>query len=190
MIKFSDFLAEDFNVSDRNKVVSDLKQKFPSIKKIKWDPNPKIGWWEDKKNLLMFHGTHYTNLEKIFENGIFAPSSGPTANWVSMALDPYTSFAYASMSGGESSFRAAGAKARTTKAFERAVIVCRFPISWVKENMNTELRGNMPDMRTKLSDKSEYEKWTKSDHEYYMATELRFPKKIDKKYIVGYMFKE
>lgn len=181
-------LTEDRD--NRDELIQNVRRDYSNIKKIKWTNNPKIGWWEDRTSLIMFHGTHYSNLPKILESGIFAPSSGPTAGWVSMAFDPFTSFGYASMTGGESNFRAAGGKARTAKPYERCILVCKFPMTWVKQNMNEKLTGNMPQMRKHLTDKNLYDNWKKTDHEYYMACELQFPTKIDKKFIVGYMFKE
>lgn len=178
MKKFKDFLLE----------FTKTEIKKPEYK---WLKDPKIGWWADRSSLLMYHGTHINNLEAIIENGIYAPKSGPTANWVSMALDPYTANGYASM-GGESAFRAAGAKARHIPENERVVLVCKFPMSWIQQNMEKNFRGNVDSTRDKLTNKERYlehKKSGKTDHEYYALTELRFPKHIDPKFIIGYMRK-
>jgi len=186
MYDFSDFLKEQ---TERSEIISQAKDKFPSKKKFAWKGNPKIGWWADRNTLLMYHGTHYSNLLGILESGIFAPKSGPTAGWVSMALEPNTAFGYASM-GGESGFRAAGAKAKSVPPSERIVLVSKMPVTWIKKNMETNFRGNIAYTRNRLTDKSEYEGWKNSDQEYYALTEIRFPKKVDPKWIIGYMVKK
>lgn len=186
MIDFKTYLAEELS---REENLTLAKSKFSDKKKFKWAGTPKIGWWADRNTLLMYHGTHHKNLLGILENGIFAPTSGPTANWVSMALEPNTAFGYASM-GGESSFRAAGANAQHIPPQDRVVLVAKFPMSFVKKQMEKDYRGNVQYTRNRLTDKSEYEAWKKSDQEYYALTEIRFPKKIDPKYIIGYMTKK
>lgn len=169
-----------------NQFLTEEENKKPEYK---WNGNPKIGWWEDRSNLIMYHGTHIKNLEGILEKGIFAPSSGPTANWVSMALEPNTSHGYASM-GGESAFRAAGAKAQHIPDNERVVLVCKFPVSWIKQHMEKNFRGNVDSTRDKLTNKENYKNWKGSDQEYYALTEIRFPKHIDSEFIIGYMRKK
>lgn len=159
--------------------------------KRSWDGHPKIGWWEDAKPLIMYHGTHESNLESILKNGIYAPSEGYTAGYVSLALEPNTAFGYASMSGGEKTFRTAGSKAKIIPPSERVVLVLEFK-NGVKdlEKMGLgKIRGAMSETRGKLSDKSEYEKHTGDDQSYYALTELRIKKKVPAKFIKGYMKK-
>jgi hypothetical protein len=164
-------------------------QKIPPIKpEYKWVGNPKIGWWSDRKTLLMYHGTNIKNLTGILETGIYAPKAGPTANWVSMAFEPNTSHGYASM-GGESGFRAAGAKAASVPDNERVVFVCQFPMNYILKNMESTYSGNFDYTRARLIDKNNYVKWTKSDQEYYSLAELRFPRHIPEQYVLGYMRK-
>lgn len=174
--------------SDRGQAIASAKENFPNRKKYRWEGNPTIGWWADKKNVIFYHGTHYSNLESMLKSGIRAPSSGPTAGWVSMALEPNTAFGYASM-GGESGFRAAGAQAKAIPPAERVVLVAKIPMSFIKQHMEKDFRGNIQYTRNRLTDKSEYEAWKKSDQEYYAMTEIRFPKVLDPKYIIGYMVK-
>jgi len=185
-MSFKNFLLEQNN---RNEAIAQAKEDFPKKKKFAWKGNPKIGWWADRNSLLVYHGTHYSNLSGILESGIFAPKTGPTANWVSMALEPNTAFGYASM-GGESGFRAAGAKAKAIPPNERVVLVAKFPMSYVKKHMEKNFRGNMMSTRDQLTDKAKYDAFKKSDQEYYMLTEIRFPKKVDPKFILGYMIKK
>src|SRR5271156_4750018 len=82
------------------------------LPKVPWEKNPKIGWWKDHpKHLVMYHGTHDSRVANIAKHGIHAPEHGPTAGHVSMTHDPHTAHGYASMHGGETAFRGAGAKA-------------------------------------------------------------------------------
>lgn len=159
--------------------------------KMRWNKNPTIGWWLDKDPVRFYHGTHSRNLEGILEGGIYAPTSGPTANWVSLALEPNTAHGYASMSGagGETEFRAAGANVALTPHSERTVFVLDLPQSYFLPLM-APARGAMSESRDKLNNKNRYEEWAKSgktDQEYYQITEIRLPKHVPAKYIVGYM---
>lgn len=185
MISFREhYLLEN----NRKDLITQAKEKFPSKKKYKWNGNPKIGWWKDRNSIILYHGTNVNNLLGILESGIYAPKEGPTAGWVSLALEPNTSWGYASM-GGESAFRAAGSKARHVPNEERIVFVMKFPVSYLEKHIEKDFRGNVVYTRNRLTDKSEYEAWKKSDQEYYAMTELRIPKHVDEKFIIGYMVK-
>jgi len=149
-----------------------------------FDKNPSIGWWKDHDYLTMYHGTHESNLESIKKNGIKA---GPNS-WVSMTHDPNTAHGYASMSGGEANFRAAGSKARHVPHHERVVLIAKIPKKWAERHMDKNVRGNIDFAKNRLTDKTLYDTHVasgKPDHEYYATTELRFPS-IPKHFIVGY----
>ena len=171
-------------------------KKFSEIlleKKIKeksFDKNPKIGWWLDMDPIRFYHGTHIRNIEFVEQNGLLAPSTGSTAGWISLALEPHTAHGYASMSGagGETAFRDAGSKAQITDKKERVVFIIEIPQKIVLSKMAKE-RGAMQSTKTRLVNREEFEAWTKSDQEYYALTEIRMPKVIDPKYIKGYMKK-
>lgn len=153
-----------------------------------WKVPTSIGWWLDNDPITFYHGTHVDNLEWVLEHGLVAPKEGPTAGWVSLALEPFTGRGYAAMSGmgGESSFRAAGNKAKSTPMNQRVVFVLKIPKAFVLKNMAPE-RGAMQSTKNRLKDKQEYLDWKRTDTEYYALTEIRLPKKVDKKFIVGYM---
>jgi hypothetical protein len=177
MQKFSEFIPE-------------------GIRKLNINVRPgsyKKGWWLDKDVITFFHGTHEKNLEFIEKNGIIAPTDGPTANWVSLALEPFTGHGYASMSGsgGESGFRKAGTKAVHVPDKERITFVIKMPKKTVLAKM-ADARGNMDKLRNRLSDKEEYDNLVTNgrmaDSEYYALTEIRFPKKVSPKYIKGYTY--
>lgn len=170
-----------------------IPQLINKTKQLRWNGNPKIGWWLDNDPVTFYHGTHINNIIGILKDGIYAPKSGPTAGFVSLALEPNTSFAYASMSGagGESGFRGAGQAARHTPKEERVVFVLEIPQSYFKSRM-APARGAMDVEREKLTNKEKYDAWVKtkkSDQEYYAITEIRLPKHVPAKYIVGYMLK-
>jgi len=185
MLNFKNYLIE----STRDESIAQARKQFPDKKKFAWKGSPNIGWWADRNTVLFYHGTHHSRLSTILDSGLKAPTKGPTANWVSLALEPNTAFGYASM-GGETAFRAAGSKAVHIPASERVVLVIKMPMSFIKKNMEKEFRGNIDDTRARLTDKSEYESWKGSDQEYYAMTELRFPKVVDPKFILGYMVKK
>lgn len=167
-----------------------------TIKKKSFDKNPKIGWWLDNDTIRFYHGTHIRNIEYVEKNGLLAPTSGDTAGWISLALEPHTAHGYASMSGagGETAYKAADGSFRgstnikTTDKKERVVFIIELPKKMVLSKMAPE-RGAMQSTKNRLKDKSEYDAWDKQDQLYYALTEIRMPNKIDPKYIKGYMTK-
>ena len=90
-----------------------------------------------------FHGSTLANLERILSQGIRRPNTGYTADTVSLALRPDTARAYAAM-GGESGFRAAGAKARTIPIDQRALFQVNIPEEIYKANLVKELYRGEP----------------------------------------------
>ena len=166
-----------------------LEDKIPKIGKI--SKFPKIGWWLDNDPVTFYHGTHERNLEFIMKNGIVAPKEGATANWVSLALEPNTAHGYAAMSGsgGESGFRAAGSSVVNVPHNQRITFVIQIPQRDFLNKMAPE-RGAMQSTKGKLKDKNHYEelavRGNMSDAEYYATTEIRYPKVVPVKFIVGY----
>lgn len=161
-----------------------FREFIREAKEFQWNKNPSIGWWMDNSVLTLYHGTHVNNVPHIIKNGLKAPDSGPTKDWVSMAFDPYTAHAYAAM-GGESGFRAAGAKAVSIPEKDRAVLVIRMPLKYVLQNIDKTFSGNM-ERTERLKNKSRFDSFTGPDYSYYMLTELRFPKFVQPKFIIGY----
>jgi hypothetical protein len=158
---------------------------------IPFDKNPKIGWWKDHDHVTLYHGTHASRVDSIKKHGLKAPEHGPTKGNISMALEPHTAHGYASMHGGESSFRAAGAQAHHVPHHERAVMVYRVPRAWAEKHANQHLRGNTDDVRDNLTDREKYlahKRAGKTDHEHYAKTELRFSH-LPNEYLVGHMRK-
>jgi hypothetical protein len=158
---------------------------------IPWEKDPKIGWWKDHDHVTLYHGTHKSRVDSIRKHGLKAPEHGPTKGNISMALEPHTAHGYASMHGGESSFRAAGSQAHHVPHQDRAVMVYRVPRHWAEKHANPHLRGNTDDVRDNLTSREKYEKHRASgrpDHEHYAKTELRF-NHVPSEYFVGHMRK-
>jgi hypothetical protein len=178
-------MARHFGLLD---TLGRIRKEMPVKKSYAWRGDPKIGWWASKNSIMLYHGTHYSRVEHILNTGIKAPKSGPTADWVSLALEPNTAFGYASM-GGESDFRAAKGKAISIPPGERVVLVVKMSLRYILKNMEKDFRGNIPETRDRLTNKEKYENWKKSDQEYYALTEIRFPKVVMPNHILGYMVK-
>ena len=158
------------------------------IRKIPFVRLPKIGWWLDNDPITVYHGTHIRNIDWIEKNGLVPPTEGYTAGVVSLALEPNTSWGYASMSGtgGEAAFRSAGAAVKSTAQAERVVFVLEFPKNYLLKRI---LPINYTTSQKKLNDRSEFDKWTRTDQEYYAITELKFKGTVEPKYIKSYMVK-
>lgn len=162
---------------------------YEEASELPWNSNPSIGWIWDNNPITFYHGTHISNLDKVLQHGLIAPSEGPTAGWVSLALEPNTSKGYASMSGGESSFRKAGGNAFHVPISKRIILVLQIPKEYVLNHM-AGARGNMDSERDKLKNKNRYKQWIasgKSDQEYYALTEIRLPDMVPATFIIGWM---
>jgi hypothetical protein len=171
-----------------------------SNREIPWESNPNLGWWRDQDPITLYHGTHKRNISSFLENGILLPKN-PPANRIpeiSLALDPYTAFGYAAMSGsgGEVGFRQAGSKVSTTPVEDRVVFKLEIPMNFILKYYDGNLGGNRDSgdikSRTNIKSKEEYTNWKqlgKTDVAYYALTELRIKNSIPSEYIVGYMFK-
>lgn len=163
-----------------------------SIRELSWNFNPDIGWWEDTIPLVLYHGTHIDNVQAISQSKLVPPESGYTAGWVSLALEPNTAFGYASMGGGESTFRSSP-RPKHVPDNERAVLVYSFPggSDEVRSMGMGPLRGSVAEQRDKLLNEDRYWRAKEEgtpDHVYYALAELRLPE-VDSRYLIGYMRK-
>lgn len=156
--------------------------------KINWSVKP-IGWWRDQDPLRLYHGTNIINVPFIIEDGI--NRKDPSTGMISMTPDPFTARGYAAMGsgGGEALFRKAGMKVRSLPMEERAVFAFDVPMSWVLQNYDKELRGNLNQMRDKMMNKHLYHAFNGTDLEYYSTSEIRFRKEIPPSFMVGWMVK-
>lgn len=157
------------------------------------DWHPKVGWWLDNDPVIFYHGTHESRVKYVLEKGLLAPATGSTAGWVSLALEPNTALGYASMHGGETSFRSAGGKAKHVPVDERVVFVIKLPQSYFLSKM-APARGAMQEYKEKLTNKELYLQFKEKhpnwpDSVYYQLTEIRMPKNIPANFITGWMKK-
>ncbi len=159
-----------------------------TIKQIPWVKNPQVGWWEDQKVLRLYHGTNVRNLDAISKEGL--TKADPDTGMISMALEPYTAFGYASMTfggGRVDNFRDLGGRPAYANKEDRVVFAFDVPMEWIKQHYDTRLGGNIGDMNHKMHDKEYYSPG--KDPEYYATAELRFKVPIPTKFLVGYMKK-
>lgn len=150
---------------------------------LPWDKDPQIGWWKDHDHVTLYHGTHVSRVDSIKKHGL---KPHPTKG-ISMALEPHTAHAYASMHGGEASFRGAGHQTHHVPHHERAVMVYRVPRHFIEMHADKHLAGNTDDVRDNLTNKEKYlahKRAGKTDHEHYAKTELRF-NHVPNEYLVG-----
>jgi hypothetical protein len=87
------------------------------------------------------------------------------------------------MMGGEKEFTKSGKKAKTVPSKQRIVLIIKIPKNVVINKMAPE-RGDMQSTKNKLIDKSLYDSYKGSDHQYYQLTEIRMPSPILPKYII------
>ena len=170
------------------------------VKQLPWNGQPNIGWWLDHDPVTFYHGTHVKNLDLILDKGLKAPSEGSTAGMISLAIEPNTAWGYASMTGGETNFRAAGADAVHVPKEDRVVFVFQIPQKFFLSIM-APARSLVGEMKDRLTDKQQYERWCENhkdkkgkyhpgfDQQYYGLTEIRIPDKVSNKFIVGFMKK-
>ena len=169
---------------------------FFNESEIPFDRTTNHGFWDSKDNdyVDVYHGTHKRNVSSIQNNGLNKPD--PKTGMISVTMDQNTAHGYAAMSGsgGEADFRKAGGKAVNTPHEDRAVLKFRLPKSWLKDNMDNNLSGNIGDAKKRLMNKDEYNSWRKdnpkgSDNNYYSLSEFRLKSAIPKEFYVGHSFK-
>lgn len=155
------------------------------FKLMPFNSNPDIGWWQDHESLRMYHGTNQANLKSIFKNGV--SKKDPETGLISLAFEPNTARGYASMYGGEATFRQAGDKAEHVPMNERVVIVMNIPMHWINHHMDPTLSGNIGEAKERLLNKKLYDEFDGPDYDYYKLAELRVDTPVPPRYIVGYM---
>ncbi|CAL9979160.1 hypothetical protein VPHK469_0041 [Vibrio phage K469] len=147
--------------------------------------DPKIGWWEDADPLTVYHGTNIRHIESVYKNGL--DRKDPDTGMISVALEPFTAKAYAAMSGagGEANFRTSGA-AVSTPTSERVVFTLEIPQSWIREHVDPNLGGNIGDAYKHMRSREAYEKFDRSDQQYYQFAELRLDAAVPASFIKGH----
>ena len=145
---------------------SELIEQAIKSKKIDWISDPEIGWFLESDPIRLYYGAKENEIASILENGIYADENG----YVCCSLDPYTANYHAMP---------------LTESYnedKRVVFVIDIPASYTAKNpffVESE----------RITDKKLYEKWGKSDVEFYALENVEVPKHIPVKFIKGYMVK-
>lgn len=167
------------------KIIELLESKQPV--QMPWNGNVQIGWWQDNKVMRMYHGTNLDYLPSIAKEGLNRLDA--RTGMISFAFEPFTARAFAVM-GGEARFLAAKAKALVVPEDKRCTLVFDLPSDFVFTYIDKGLHGNDPEHKARLTDKSIYEAWDRSDQQYYQLCEMRIAKAIPASMLVGYMIKK
>ena len=156
-------------------VASFIPKEFPTLRK---------DWWLDnnKDTVTLYHGTDVKNLNKIKKEGIAPDASNKTF----LTPDADTAVGYASMTGGEKTFRQVGKKAKTNPMENRRLLEIEVPRDVVIANMDKQSSKYSisklldPDARGKFKP---YDK--KENQPYYARTEFSIEGGIPPQYIKG-----
>mgnify|MGYP003633368700 CR=1 FL=1 len=151
------------------------QKKFPKMRE---------SWWlaGNKDTVTLYHGTDVKNLNKIKKEGIAPDASNKTF----LTPDPDTGVGYASMTGGEKTFRQVGKKAKTNPMENRRLLEIEVPRDVVIANMDKQSSKYSisklldPDARGKFKP---YDK--KENQPYYAKTEFSIEGGIPPQYIKG-----
>lgn len=112
-----------------DKAVDFVEKKFPKMRE---------SWWLDdlntKDTVTLYHGTDVKNLKKIREEGITPDASNKTF----LTPDPDTGIGYASMTGGEKTFRQVGKKAKHNPMENRVLLEIEVPKDIIFKNINNQ----------------------------------------------------
>ncbi len=131
------------------------------MKKIAWDRNPKINWWLENDPVRFYHNITLSNLPIVSKEGIKAATSGPEAGNVSLFLEPNSAI---------------------VKKEDQAILIVDLPLRWMFSHMSRRMDGE----KNRLTNKDQYEKWTRTDHEYYKGSMLRIRNLVPRRFIVGF----
>lgn len=158
---------------------------------LQWEENPKLGWWQYNDPLPVYHGTHIEHLNSILQYGL--NRADQTTGMISLAMDPYTALAYASMSGAGGEWQYKNGNKFITPNDNRVVIKFRLPRNFVEANYDPRLTGNKGICRDRMIDKKLYLDWKeegKSCCGYYSKCEIRIQGSVPPEYAVGWMKKQ
>jgi hypothetical protein len=104
-------------------------KNFPEIRK---------SWWLDdlatKDTVTLYHGTDIKNLADIKKYGITPDADNKTF----LTPDPQTGIGYASMTGGQRTYRQAGKKAKTNPVKNRVLLEIEVPKEVIFKNLDNQ----------------------------------------------------
>jgi hypothetical protein len=142
------------------------------MKIIAWQNNPDIGWWLDNEPLKLYFGCSNTDVPNIDRGGIRSLSTGPNAFAISVSLDPGTAYSKINSN---------------VMQKDRAVLHVRVPLRWFMSAFDSDLSGVRDKQR--LLDKDMYEKFTRSDLDYYKGFQVRIRSNIPRRFVVGVSYR-
>lgn len=143
-------------------------------KVLEWIDNPTIGWIADADPMRFYYGVPAAKVKQILRDGIFAGSDGH----VLVSAEPYSALAHSQM-------RSLLVEGMMFNDKESVVFVVEFPRNYLsKRHLLIE-----NDIQFRFTNKELYERWGKSDVEYYALIEVRIPEYIPVEFIKGYIKK-
>lgn len=147
----------------------DIVKQDKLKKRMNWINNPVIGNIFENSSITLYYGTVKQNLNIILEHGIYAGDDG----YVLCAIEPNTALAHAAMRTNLNENR----NFKSIPFNSRIVFVIEY---------SNGINNNMIIKENKI----EYDKWGKSDVEYYALQEINIPTRIPSERIKGYMIRK
>jgi len=155
-------LNEFKKISD--KAVDFVEKKFPKMRE---------SWWLDdlntKDTVTLYHGTNVKNLKRIKEEGLTPDASNKTF----LSPDPDTGIGYASMTGGEKTFRQIGKKAKHNPMENRVLLEIEVPKDIIFKNINDQKSNYSISKLLDPKAKDNFKPYDKKENlPYYAKTEF------------------
>ena len=155
-------LNEFKKISD--KAVDFVEKKFPKMRE---------SWWLDdlntKDTVTLYHGTDVKNLKRIKEEGLTPDASNKTF----LSPDPDTGIGYASMTGGEKTFRQVGKKAKHNPMENRVLLEIEVPKDIIFKNINDQKSNYSISKLLDPKAKDNFKPYDKKENlPYYAKTEF------------------
>jgi len=147
-----------------DKAVDFVEKKFPKMRE---------SWWLDdlntKDTVTLYHGTDVKNLKRIKEEGLTPDASNKTF----LSPDPDTGIGYASMTGGEKTFRQIGKKAKHNPMENRVLLKIEVPKDIIFKNINDQKSNYSISKLLDPKAKDNFKPYDKKENlPYYAKTEF------------------
>lgn len=188
LVKEGDEAASRVLQQEGKRIAGQVEEGLDIIPKKLEYPQPKQDWWRDelaeKGTVTLYHGADESRLRSIFRKGLLPDERGKTF----LTPDADTGFGYASMTGGEKTFRKAGAKARHNPEENRAVLHLEIPKDYLEKYLspNQTSKASFDKLFSPKARESFQPYDFKNNQPYYALTELSFDAPIPPEFIVGY----